>query len=67
MNATIKHFGNVAWAVITSHGVAIFPSSTEAVRAVRTNSVSETEQDQAWYDEHGPWHQCDDLTQEATS
>jgi hypothetical protein len=70
MNATttprIEHYGNVAWAVITEKGVAVWPSSTEAIRAIRTDNVCETAEDEEFYDEHGPWYFCEEMTREAT-
>ena len=69
MNATetrIEQTGNVAWAVITADGIAVYPGSEDAVNAVLSGTVEPTPEDAAWYAERGPWHPCKELTARVT-
>ena len=71
MNATttprIEVYAGAAWAVITDAGIAVYPGSEDAIRAIQNGTVEETAEDAEYYEERGiyAWHFSEELTAEA--
>jgi hypothetical protein len=58
----IEQWANLAWAVITERGIAIYLEDRDAVKAVLRGTVEETHEDALWYAEHGPWYLYEEFT-----
>ena len=53
--------------MITERGIAVYPGSEDAIRAIKNGTVEETAEDAEYYEERGlyAWHFDEELTAQA--